>query len=258
MRLGFLLTIILLALSLNAAPARAQFDGEVQIKPKAQVVSPKQKARPSRLYLNAHRANPQYELMVRTALSDMPEKGFDFTRLRSLYSQTRQYDPIGQDALKLMNDLAYTAINTKDPEKAQLALRGYQQVVATHLGNLGVVMQALSMARSDKRFGKVAFFEWVRDGIIRSVMLGRKGRSLKDSFGVLTLPEETLTIAYLGLRLLKSTPVQEARVFYNMNEVQDPKTGEKWTLFVNTSVPMQFLQIKREENEGVKFDIRKQ
>jgi hypothetical protein len=258
MRSALLILLIFLMMPW-ALPAHAQTDMQ---KPPAvldnSIAKKPQPGAGSKLYRSAHRANPQFDLMARTALLNMPEKGFDFNRFRMLYAQTRQYDPIGEDALKLLNDLAYTALNSKDPKKAQLALHGYQQVVATHLANLGVVIQALSMARSDKRFGSVAFFEWLRDGLVKSIMQGRKGRSLKDSFAVMTLPEETAVISYLNLKLLKSTPVKEARVFYNMNEVQDPVTGEKWTLFTNTSVPMQFLSDKQAEEKRLNFDMRKQ
>ena len=205
----------------------------------------------------AYRANPRYDKMAREALVNRP-KNFDFMRFRSLYSQTRQYDPIAEEALKLLNDLAYTAKNAKDPQKAELALKGYQQVVATHLANLDVVVQALALAREDKRFGSVGFFEWMRDGLINSVVVSRKGRSFNDAFAIITFAEETVILYHLGLQLLKTTPVQEARIYYNMNDVRDLRTGEEWTMFVNTRIPMRFLELQEKESEKNTFDIKKQ
>jgi hypothetical protein len=212
----------------------------------------------SQLYLNAYRANPQYDAMVRTAMSKKPAQ-FDFMRLRSLYAQTRQYDPIGDDTVKTLTGFAYQALNEKEAKKAEVALFNYQQTIASHLANLGVVMQALALAREDKRFGQVGFFEWVRDGLIKSVMNSRRGRTLSDAFAVVTLPEETVVISSLGLKLLKTVPVQESRIYYNMNEVLNPRTGEKWTVFVNTSIPMRFLQLQQEDLKNLRnFDIRRQ
>jgi hypothetical protein len=90
-------------------------------------------------------------------------------------------------------------------------------------------------------------------------MNSRRGRTLSDAFAVVTLPEETVVISSLGLKLLKTVPVQESRIYYNMNEVLNPRTGEKWTVFVNTSIPMRFLQLQQEDLKNLRnFDIRRQ
>jgi hypothetical protein len=212
----------------------------------------------SELYNNSYRANPQYDAMVRIAMTKKPPQ-FDFMRLRSLYAQTRQYDPIGDDAIKALTGFAYQTLHEKDAKKAEISLFNYQQTIASHLANLGLVMQALALAREDKRFGQVGFFEWVRDGLIKSVMNSRKGRTLDDAFAVVTLSEETVAISSLGLKLLKTVPMQESRIYYNMNEVINPRTSEKWTVFVNTSIPMRFLQLQQEDLENLRnFDIRRQ
>lgn len=195
--------------------------------------------------------------MVRSILSQFPQR-FDFMRFRSLYSQTRQYDPIGEETLERMDRLSYTAASDKDPEKSGMALLEYQALVADHLAHLGVVMRAAALAREDKRFGNPEFFQWMREGLMQSVTISGDGRSLKGAYDVITLTEETMLLRALGYKLENTLPRHEGFVYYNMNEVQDLRTGEKLTLFVNTTYPMRFLEGKEKEKESLRLDIRRQ
>lgn len=208
------------------------------------------------LYSNAHRATPLYEHMARSILQKYPQP-LDFMRFRSLYSQTRHYDPIGEETLDRMDRLSYTAASDPDPEKSGMALLEYQALVADNLAHLGVVMRAAALAREDRRFGNPEFFQWVRAGLMDSVMISGNGRSLRDAYDVITLAEETALLHTLGYRLGNTLPRQESFVYYNMNEVEDLRTGEKITLFVNTTIPMRFLEDKEKERDALRFDIRK-
>lgn len=211
----------------------------------------------SGLYANAHRATPVYEHMARTILRKFPQR-FDFMHFRSLYAQTRQYDPIGEETLERMDRLSYTAANETDPEKSGLALLEYQALVADHLAHIGVVMRAAALAREDRRFGNPDFFQWVRAGLMQSVTVSGNGRSLRDAYDVITLTEETMLLQSLGYKLKQTLPRHEGFVFYNMNEVENLQSGEKLTIFVNTTYPMRFLEGKEKEKAALQFDIRRQ
>ena len=209
-------------------------------------------------YQRSYMVNPYYNGMVRDALKNKPKR-FDFMQFRSFYSRTRQYDPIGEEALKELNSLAYIALHDEDPERVDTALFAYKSVLHDHLANLAVVMQALSLAREDERFGDPKFLEWMREGLVKTVVISGNGYSLRDAYDVITLQEEILLFNRLGFQQLETKAVREDTIYYNMHDVKDLKTGKTRTVFVNTTIPMKYLEAKQEEIERFySLDIRKQ
>ena len=201
---------------------------------------------------------PYYNQMARDALSNQPAK-FGFMKFRGLYARTRQYDPFGDKALKTINDLVYIVLHDEDPERVETALFAYQTEVSNHLAHIDVVMLALSLAREDKRFGKVKFFEWMRDGLIETVVISGDGYTLAGAYDVITLSEEVILFNRLGFRKIDTKPVKEGIIYYNMHDVEDLRDGTKRTVFVNTSIPMKYLEIlKEEQQELFTLDIGKQ
>lgn len=201
-------------------------------------------AKDADLYPYAYTSQPKYERMAREALARKPAY-FDFMTFRSLYANTRQYDPISEETIEKMHKLAFAAVNGKNPEDRDRALSGYQFLIADHLANVGVISQALAYARQDKRFGNVNFFRWMQSGLMQSVMNSREGRTLKDAYAIVTFPEETVLLSQIGVRLIQINPRKEGFTYYNMNDVEDLRTGQRWTVFVNTNFPMGFLERKQ-------------
>lgn len=200
---------------------------------------------------------PYYNKMARDALRDRPAR-FNFFQFRALYSRTRQYDPIGNKAVNTINDLAYIVAHDEDPERVETALFAYQTEVSNHLAHIDVVLLALSLAREDKRFGQPKFFEWMRDGLINTVVISGDGNSLAGSYDVITLSEEVILFNRLGLKRLATQPVEEGIIYYNMHDVEDLQTKQTRTVFVNTSIPMRHLEeVKQKEQETFTLDIRK-
>ncbi len=203
-------------------------------------------------------STPYYNKMARDALKSRPPR-FDFMKFRSLYSRTRQYDPIGEKALKTINDLAYIILHDEDPERVKTALFAYQVEVSNHLAHIDIVMLALSLSREDKRFGKADFFEWMREGLIRTVVISGDGYTLSGAYDVITLSEEVILLNRLNFKPIGVQAAKEGTVYYNMHNVEDMQTGQKRTVFVNTSIPMKYLEAVKEEREEVfTLDIRKQ
>lgn len=246
MRLIFSLLAFCAITVFSAAPAFAQIYGTGK--------TPTSDAPAS----NNFQARPYYNKMVRDALKNKPPR-FDFMQFRIFYSQTPQYDPISTVALDQLNNYAYIVMNDPDPERVKSAILAYQTVVSNHLANLDVVLQAISLAKQDKRFGKPDFFIWMRDGIMKSVEISGSGHSLKQAYDVITMQEETMLLRRLGLRPVESLQRQSGLIYYNMHDVEDPATGKKRTVFINTSIPMRVLEARQKNaDKNFTLDIRKQ
>lgn len=246
MRLIFPILALFTVVAFYATPASAQIYGTGK--------TPDSEMAPQ----GDFQARPYYNQMVRDALRNKPSR-FDFMKFRIFYSQTPQYDPISTTALDQMNDYAYIVMNDSDPERVKSAILAYQTVVSNHLANLDVVLQAISLSKQDKRFGNPAFFQWMRDGLMKSVVISGSGYSLQQAYDVITMQEETMLLRRLGFRPTESVQRKEGIIFYNMHTVMDPKTGKERTIFVNTSIPMRVLEM-REKNtsKNLTLDIRKQ
>jgi len=194
--------------------------------------------------------------MVRAAMMDMSER-FRFNRFRTLYVQTRQYDPISDDLIDEMQRLAFTVQGGESEDERAAALDSYRNFVMIHMANIRVVAQALSFAKLDSIFGSEKFFQWLKKGLVRDIMAHGDGKSLTTAFNVVTMTEETVLLGQLGFRVLDTQSANEGYLYYNMHEVEDIRTGQKQTLFVNTTRPMRFLNAKQLES-GNRFSIQRQ
>ena len=215
--------------------------------------------RPSqRHYDRSHVVNPRYDFMVREAMMKMDDN-FRFNRLRSLYVDTSQYDPIGDDAIARMQRLAYTVQRGDNPEERAMALDNYRNLVMLHMGNIRVVAQALSFAKIDSDFGSERFFSWLRKGLVRDILNTGDGKTIRTAYHVITLTEETVLLGQLGYRVLDTQSVDSDGLFYNMHEIEDIRSGQKSILYVNTTRPMRFLKTKSAEiGSSNSFSITRQ
>ena len=240
MRLIFIITATIIALGGSSQSAIAQ------------------KFKVSPVITKSYADTPYYNKMVRNALKNKPAR-FDFMKLRILYARTRQYDPIGEAALKTINDFAYIVLHDEDPERAAGALFAYQAEVAKHLAHIDVVLLALSLAREDKRFGRPEFFEWMRDGLIKTVVISGDGYTLNGAYDVITLSEEVILFNRINFQKNETIPVREGIIHYNMHDGEDVQSGRKRTVFVNTSIPMKHLELLQlEQKKTFTLDIGKQ
>jgi len=163
---------------------------------------------------------------------------FSFDRFRVQYVSTSQYDPFGDDTRERLLAFAYIALHSEDEQKAGQALADYKKLVADHLAHIGVVSQVLGLAEEDQRLGSPEFFRWMRAGLVHEVLTSGDGRTLAHAYDVMTFDEETMLIAHLGLKLIKTETRHSGRVRYNMHSVEDRKTGQRWTLFVDATYPL--------------------
>ncbi len=185
-----------------------------------------------------------YESLTRNAILMPPD--FDFGRFRSTYSQTDQYDPYGEMAKEFLLKLAFTAQTDSDQKKRKEALEEYGTTLAAHLANIDVVNQALSLSRQDKRFGDPKLFEWLRKGIIDSIFYSGSGATLQEAYDVITLGEENALMARLNVKVLNSKTEHAGIIYYNMHEVKDPVHAATYTVFVDVTQPMTWLEYRRQ------------
>lgn len=201
-------------------------------------------------------ADAEYQYLARAA-ETMPER-FNFMKFRSYYAHATHYDPVGEETLRIMRDLAYTALHDADQVTADLALEDYRILVNQHLAHLGVVGQALIFARQDRRFGDAKFFQWLKTGLIQSVVISGNGRSLREAYDVITAAEETALLGTLGFKVLDTRAAHEGYYYYNFHEVEEVASGRRTSIFVNTTLPMQYLARQKKEEQGVTLDIGRQ
>lgn len=192
----------------------------------------------------SYRANPRYDHMVREA-SKHQSDNFRFGIFRSYYKDTRQYDPLAEELIDKMFEYSYIVQNDPDEDKASQALESYQALVLDHLANLQVVAQVLSLSKIDQRFGNPEFFTWMMRGLIADVKRSGNGDTLQDAYDVITLAEENVLFGQLGVKRIETKAAQEGFYHYNMHEVKDIRTGQSRTVFVNTTIPMRFLEKKQ-------------
>lgn len=201
-------------------------------------------------------AGPRYNAMA-TQLIDHKPDFFGYGNFRMVYAQTRQYDPLGEGAREKMLALAYKIETSKDRAVIQSALEEYRAHLKNHLAHIGVVIQALALSRTDPRFGDPAFFTGLRNGLLADVLNSGDGQTLYGAYDVINIDEEFLLLSALNIEIAGTDSRHSGIVYYNMHAVFDRKTGKPYTIFVDTTKPMAYLEQKRQE-KGRAFSIRNQ
>lgn len=206
---------------------------------------------------NSYIANPRYDHLARQALS-RPED-FNWMHLRKYYVQTRQYAPLGEEIqLKL---LAYfnAAQAAQDPQEIEKAVAGFQLLALDHLANVDALSMAYSLCKKDRRLGDPDFYQWAIRGLMKNVTKTGTGRTIDESFNVVTMGEEALLFKILDLDYLGLEHTLNPSIYaFNVHKVRDPRTGETYKLFVNITIPMAFLEKRMRESKKEKFIPRKQ
>lgn len=199
---------------------------------------------------------PQYNQMVRKAVVTWP-KPLNFRQLRAMYMRTRQYDPLSQDTLKKMADLSFAVENTKDPEEREKKAGEFKDLVLDHLGNIDVVLQALSLSRGSNLYGDTGFYEWVVQGTEQEIMTRRKGRTMKDAYVLITMGDEALIFNRLGAKSVFSELVSNGAKFYYIHLAEDLKTRKQYEVFMDASYPMRRLKMEQNRSDKpVPLDLR--
>lgn len=200
-------------------------------------------------------ADITYEHLVDRLLFDRPER-FNFMELRAQYYQSRFYDPLAQKPVEEMQRLAYLVQTDKNPNKVVGALADYNSILRTHIANIAVVSQALSLSRQDARFGDTKQLERIKKGLFDSVLVSGDGMSLQGAYDVITMDEEIMLMRHLNYDVQKVEPVESGIIFYNMHFVIERGTDHTFVIFVNTTIPMTYLE-RQKSAQGQAVNLRK-
>lgn len=200
---------------------------------------------------------PQYNQMVREAVLTWP-KPFNFRQMRAMYSRTRQYDPLSEGTLKKLADLSYAIETGKDPEIRDRKGEEFQALVLDHMGNIDVLLQALSLARRDSRYGDPGFYEWAVKGTETEILTRRSGKSMKDSYVLITMGDEALIFNRLGAKSTYAELVSDGRRFFYIHLAEDLKTHKQFELYTDATIPMRVLKGRSNSPDISKpLDLRK-
>jgi len=186
-------------------------------------------------------SGPIYREMVRKVLKEQP-RNYSFSSMRANYSLTQDYMPQAGSLYGDMEQLAQIVKNSADEDKAWQAAQTFQAIAEAHLAHMGVILFALSYARDDPRFGDVQFYEWVRDGLLRSVMRSGNGQSLDGAYDVINPEEEEMLLHELGEKWNAAVEYTETKkrgiIYYNRHYMRDGD-GELHQVYVNLTRPME-------------------
>lgn len=184
-------------------------------------------------------------------------KIFDFGSFRFNYTGTPQYDPVGEQLKERLLGLAYEISQEADPGRKTRLQKEYGGLVAAHLANIDAVTLALSLARENPVYGDPSFFEWLRAGLIQSILDSGNGSTLSNAYDLVTMGEQGALLNALKVSIKSTQTENSADLYYTMYEVIDPKARGPYTIFANVSRPMSWLESKKQEAAAT-VRVRKQ
>lgn len=182
-------------------------------------------------------ANPYYKKEVNDALRKRSGY-FDFGTMRSYYQQTSQYDPFADKIKARIYQISYIVAHSKDTHIIKAALNEFNDIIKAHMANINVIVLATALAREDARYGDYGFYQWISQGLMRTVMHSGKGRSFRDAFFVITTDEEDLILRHLKVTVLKSELIAHGSRYYNLHQVKDARNHEVREIFVDVTLPL--------------------
>lgn len=199
-------------------------------------------------------AGPRYDYMVRQLLTYVPED-FNFGAFRNFYARSPYYTPLDDPIISNMQDLAYKIEHSADPAKQLEAREQYDILLEQHLGNLGVITQALVLSQNNDAFGNPERLTKIRDGLLENIVSSGTGRALHSAYTVITPAEERALLHALEFEVAQTQSGRTGVLYYNMHDGIFTKTGEPFTVFVDTTVPIKHLEYERIK-AGNAIDLR--
>ena len=198
-------------------------------------------------------SNARYNAMSSQLLSG--ETDFSYDAYRKYYLNSRYYNPVPEDVKAEILNLAYIIQTSEVEEDVAAARYGYETLVKEQLANVEIVSLALSLSKKDKRFGSVKLFERLRAGLFEQVINSGNGTTLDDAYDVISPAEARMLLSYLDVSVLQTMSGREGYYYYSMYDVEDRKTGQPRTIFVNSTFLQNHLD-KLEEDKPAVLDLR--
>lgn len=180
----------------------------------------------------------------------------DIMQYRFCYSSFGYYTPFSKDLVDEMTRLAFLADTTKNPHEAQQNLVAYKSFVKRHIANLDVAKMAYTLSKQNPQFGNPVLYKkivsFLQDAIIPA---GRpKATTPESAYYVISYGEEDYVLSKIGGKVLKSQIYEVGIKFYNAHEIEDAKTGNVVTYFIDISIPIDAVK-NREKIKKYQEDL---
>ena len=177
-------------------------------------------------------------LLARAQKSD---PALDFGALREAFTHTKDYHPYaGESSL----DPVITALKSEELDKAQelvdaMLARNYLQLTA-HLLARNVAHKRGDEARAEHH-------KYMLTGLIKAIQSGGDGQSIGGAWNVLWVTEEYTVARLAGLKVSGQSLISKDGHSYDMLDVQDVESGNKFKLYFNIDKPFNSLgeQLKK-------------
>lgn len=163
-----------------------------------------------------------------------------YAQYRACYPYMDEYTPFTKNLVDELMRLAFLADTTENPQEAQQYLREYKDFFHTHMANIDILRAGYSLSRDNPRFGNPVFLRKVikvMDGLLYQP--GRpKALSPDLAFFVMSYGEEDYILNKIGGKLIRSEIFEVNSSYFNLHEIEDPKTGEIETYYFNITTPI--------------------
>ncbi len=199
---------------------------------------------------------PRYQQMIRQII-DGDRARFNFELFRIYYSSSVLYDPRGGPAKEELLQYAYGMVEAGSAAAKEMAERNYRAHLYAHMGNIEVIAQALSLSLQDEMYGDPEMFNWLMNGLIKSVLRSGDGNSLSSPYVVLTLAEEKYVIDHKKVKVLESEEATRADRILNVHKVVGGDSPEPYFMVFDISKPMNYIDFTESQTPEALGNIRK-
>lgn len=174
-----------------------------------------------------------------------------YSQYRACYPYMDEYTPFTKTLVDELMRLAFLADTTEDPQEAQQHLREYKDFFHTHMANIDILRAGYSLSVDNPRFGNPVFLRKVikvMDGLLYQP--GRPpARTPELAHYVISYGEEDYILNKIGGKLIKSEIFEVNSIYYNVHDIEDPKTGEIETHYFNITTPITVEKERKRINE---------
>lgn len=155
----------------------------------------------------------------------------DYKALRMAYTKTDDYSAYGINADKRAS--MFKALENK---KYKDALKIADEVLKTNYTEMNAHFVSSVANEGLKETAKSEFHKKVFFGLINSILNGADGKSANTAYVVISVPEEYVVIAFLGLERTKQALVEENGSKYDILTVVNPDKNEPFKLYFNIDI----------------------
>lgn len=160
----------------------------------------------------------------------------DFQELRFAYTETKQYDPYGED--RETRTAMFAALSGKQYEQALLSSE--KILTANYLdvnGHFAAYVAHRELGNADK----ADYHKNIVQKLLKSISDSGDGKTIATAFVVISTGEEYALFNYLGVRATAQALIEDKGHHYDKMTVKDPKTELEAVYYFNVDKPFNWL-----------------